>query len=95
MNIDIQILSFIVSFIFGICYYIEFLIYNFITKNKKIGSKLVTITILVINNIILYLSLMYKINNGYVHIYFIFMATFGYILSIYFCKNIVKFIRIS
>lgn len=93
MEIDIQIISFIASFLFGSFYYIEFIMYNMIIKNKKIGSKLSIVVMLVINNIILFLSLMYRINNGYVHIYFIIMSTLGYVSSMLFCKKIVKLTR--
>ena len=82
MDVIIQILCLLISFIYG------FFINLFIVFNKKIINKhnflyeiifRLIITLLVV---LLYVIIIYKINKGIFHIYFIIMVFIGYIISL-------------
>ena len=82
MDVIIQILCILISFIYGI------FINLFIGFNKKIINKhnllyeiifRLIITLLVV---LLYVIIIYKINKGIFHIYFIIMVFIGYIISL-------------
>lgn len=79
MNIIIQLVCIIISFIYGI------FIYFFVKLNKKLIYKnnilfqiiyrLVTTFLLVL----LYIIIIYKINKGIFHVYFIILIIIGYL----------------
>lgn len=90
MDIKLQIISLIVSYIYGIFYYATSLINKQITDSKNNIIKFIVTIIFVINHVFLYLIILYKINLGQYHIYFLFILICGFISSHYICKNIVK-----
>lgn len=90
MNIKVQLLSLFISFIYG-C------IYNLLSKyNKKLIVKkhiliqIVITALFVINNVLIYLIILYKTNYGQFHIYFLAMIALGFMFSQLICKNYVK-----
>lgn len=88
MNVKIQILSMIISFLYGI------LIFVTNKVNRKLNSssfilKLLIDTLYVFIIVILYIIIMYKVNNGIFHIYFIILMLIGYVLM----SNVVKFLN--
>lgn len=97
MSSGIQILSLLVSFGYGIVFYLVSRFNNFIVAKKNVGVQFVFSTILVIDFVILYIFVMYKINLGSIHPYFVVMVVLGYILM-YFnykrCKDCVKKIKL-
>lgn len=100
MASNIQILSLLASFIYGVIFYLLTRFNYFIIESKKLLTKFMVTLVFIIDIVILYVYLMYKINNGYFHIYFVFMLILGYILMYkcynsikVFCKNSVKKIK--
>ncbi len=81
MTLKLQIISLLVSFIFGI--FFSFLLninYKIIYNEKKI-KKIIGTFLFVIFNSLFYFYILLKINNGIVHIYCIFSIILGYILE--------------
>ena len=81
MENEIQMLSFVVSFIFGICFaFLNELNKKIISKKKK-QYKLIFSFLFIINITLLYLIINYYINNGVIHIYFLICVFLGYLFS--------------
>lgn len=80
MRLDIQILSFIFSFIFGVFLFFSF---NFVTKNIMNLKKLKIIISLGYYLLVslLYFYSMYIINNGDLHLYFLLFLLFGFLIT--------------
>lgn len=86
MEIKIQLYSFIVSFCYGLFIY---LIFNLNKKKLVIDKIMVKFTlsfVLIVDIVLLYVAIMYKLNNGIIHNYFVIVMIFGYVLG----KTIVK-----
>lgn len=89
MTSKIQLLSFSISFLFGVCfYYLSIINFNLIKDFKSYLKHIIT-CIYVFDIIIIYVIILYKLNNGYFHIYFLLMVILGYI-SGYFINNLIK-----
>ena len=87
MNLNIQILSVIFSFSFGIIFaYIYNLNYNFIYFTS-LRYKIVINLLLVLNFFLIYFILLKNINEGVVHIYLVLIFLGGFIL--FYNKNII------
>jgi len=81
MQNEIQLLSFFVSFLFGIIFaFLNEFNNKLIAKGKK-GFKIAATFLFIINISLLYLLLMYKINEGVIHLYFLLFVVLGYIIS--------------
>lgn len=95
MNSNMQLLSFLVSFLFGIVFCL-LTITNFklIEKLKKYLQHIITF-MYVIDMIILYIIMLYKLNNGYFHIYFIMMVMVGYLVGYILYKKILSKIFVN
>jgi len=79
MTLDIQIRSFIFSFVFGCIFYFLLYILNRFTCDKKIWVRIIFSMIFIfIVSLLYFIGLLY-INNGYVHIYFLISILVGYI----------------
>jgi hypothetical protein len=90
MSSGIQLISLSISFLYGIIfYYLSIINFKVINNLKNIIKNIITI-IYVFDISIIYVILVYKINNGYFHIYFILMVILGYILGNYLSKIYVK-----
>ncbi len=78
MNSYIQLISLIISFIYGIVlYYLNlFNIKKFNNKNIIIKSLIYILYLFDIS--LLYVCILYKLNNGILHIYFILCILLGY-----------------
>ena len=90
MILSVQLLSLIISFFYGIFLYLmlemwERIIYSCNNFVKILGSFL-----FVMFHTLLYFLILLKINNGYVHIYFLICILIGYILCKVFYKRFVK-----
>jgi hypothetical protein len=94
MDYKIQLLSFLFSFIFGIFFYItSFLNYKMINKYNVILRYLITIAF-IIDISLLYILMMYKINYGVIHIYFVMVLFIGYYIGFRYCKKFRKICKI-
>lgn len=79
MTLKVQIISLIVSLLYGI--FFSFLLnlnYKIIYNNKKI-IQIISSFLFIIFNSLLYFYILLKINNGIVHIYLILSLIIGYI----------------
>ena len=97
MNSTIQLISFLVSFIYGILFYLLTRFNKYIIENRRIVFRFIITLIFIIDIAILYIYIMYRINNGYFHIYFIFTVILGFVVTHVFyrkiknmCKNCVN-----
>lgn len=80
MDYKIQILSLLYSFVYGIFFYfLNILNDKFLNKNKIINTIILVLFVFV--NALLYITVLYKINYGVFHIYFLFMLFLGYGLA--------------
>ena len=95
MNLELQILSLIFSFSFGIVLsYLYNLFYNFL--NYKIRRYNILINILFFLNVFLiYFILLILINDGIIHIYFLFLLILGFLLFLNKSKAVRKIIKVS
>lgn len=87
MNNYVQVISLLVSFIYGIVFYILSKFNKYIISNKNNIVKLLVTTVYVVDMVIIYIFIMYKINFGNIHPYFIISLILGFVLSIK-CKFI-------
>lgn len=88
ISLNIQILSFTVSFLYGMFFYLLLEInYKFLTSSSLL-VKIISSLLFVVFNTLLYFIILLYINNGYVHVYFLFLMLVGY----FFCKVIYKLI---
>jgi hypothetical protein len=85
MSLKLQIISLIVSFLYGIFFSIFLNInYKLIYNDNKI-YKIVGTFIFIIINVLLYFLIMEKINNGIIHIYCLISILLGYLI-----QNLIK-----
>ena len=92
MNYKIQIISLFYSFSYGVIFY--FL--NIINEKFSIKNKVLNIIILflfIIVNALLYITILYKINFGIFHIYFLFMLMIGFYIASFFKKILSKNVK--
>ncbi len=80
MNSYIQLFSFLASFLYGMIFYLLSRFNCFILEKKNNISKFLVTLVFIIDIVILYVYMMYKINNGYFHIYFVILVILGFIL---------------
>lgn len=79
MNSFIQLESFIVSFIYGIIFCLLSIFNKYILINKNILINFIITLIFIIDIVLLYIFIMYKINNGIIHPFFIITVLLGFI----------------
>ena len=90
-----QLLSFAISFVYGIIfYYLTILNFKLISNSKKIIQHILTF-IYVIDMVILYIIIFYHLNKGYFHIYFIAMVIIGYFVGFITNKKIISKIIVN
>jgi len=81
MNLEIQIQSLIISFVFGMLFSIFFnLFYKFLFARRK-NVKLIINVVFVTINTVLYFYLLYIVNDGIIHSYFIIMLILGFLVG--------------
>lgn len=81
MSLKLQIISLIVSFLYGIFFSFTLKInYKIVYNNNKI-LKIIGTFLYIIANALLYFYLLLKINNGIVHIYLLLSLLIGFILE--------------
>lgn len=83
MKLNVQIISFISSFLYGFIFYYLIDFFNKFIKEKKIIVNIVLSFFFVLLNSFLYFILLLVINNGYVHIYFLLSILCGYLFANY------------
>ncbi len=100
MDSFLQLKTLIFSFFFGMLFYYLAKYNLFLIKNMKTFSKYLITFILVIDSVLLYMYLLFKINHGIYHIYFFFMFALGFWLIsllnskiVKLCKHLKKFLK--
>ena len=88
MDSFIQVFSFGVSFLYGLLFYLLTRFNYFILEKKNNIIKFLVTLVFIIDIVILYVYLLYKINNGYFHIYFIIVVIIGFGIMNKFYKKI-------
>lgn len=78
MSSYIQLVSLAFSFLYGAFFYLLARFNKYILINKNVFIKFIISFVFVIDAVILYIYLMFKINNGYFHGYFLFMILLGF-----------------
>lgn len=94
MNYKLQLLSFLVSFIYGIFFYITSKLNNKLIKNKSILFQYIITMLYIINLVLLYVIIIYKTNKGIFHIYFIILLVIGYIIASISAKSVKKYVKL-
>ena len=90
MNSYTQLFIIIISFIYGIGFYLLAKYNQWITKNLSTFLKYIVTFIFILDVVIIYIYIIYQINSGIFHIYFLLSMLLGYIMIGYFYQNIVK-----
>lgn len=93
MDNKLQILTFIFSFVYGFCFFYLEKLNNFLNKNIKKFTKYLNNTLFILNIVLTYVIINYKMNNGYFHIYFLITIVLGYFFANYIQKNVKIFIK--
>lgn len=83
MNSYVQVLSFVISFIYGLVFYLLSYANKVMINNKNNVVKLLITLVFVIDMVILYIYIMYKINFGMIHPYFVAVVFIGYIVMMF------------
>lgn len=95
MNSNMQLISFLISFIYGIIFY-YLTIFNFrLIRDLKIYLQHIITFIYVLDMIIIYIILLYHLNKGYFHIYFIGTVFMGYFVGFITNKRIFSKIYVN
>lgn len=97
MDAKTQIIVLIFSYVYGLIFYDLFLLNNYISKDKKRIFKCVTAMLFIYNIVLLYIILVFKMNNGNFHVYFMLMIMLGFGSNIRLTKyllNNVKFLSL-
>jgi hypothetical protein len=86
MVLKIQILSFVVSFCYGIFFYLMLEFCSKFLYSKYLLLRIISSFLFVLFHTVFYFFLLMKINYGYIHVYFFLCILVGYIL----CKVVYK-----
>lgn len=95
MDYKIQLLSFLVSFIYGIFFYFTSILNYKLIRRFKVWIKYIITFVYMINIAFLYLLLLFKVNNGNVHIYFLIMTFLGFITANKIISLVKKNVKLS
>lgn len=90
MNYKLQIISLLYSFGYGMFFNFGYKLNMSFYKKNKLYNIVLDILYIVITSL-LYVTILYKINKGIFHIYFIIMLLLGYFLSILVKNKIIRF----
>ncbi len=95
MTTKLQLLSFLVSFLFGIFFYFTSLLnYKLIHKHSVLLKYGITFIYSVILSL-LYILIMFKVNYGVIHIYFIGMLFLGFLFAWKYCQKFKKICQVK
>lgn len=93
MDYKLQLLSFLFSFLFGIFFQVTNYFNQKLIINRKILWQYLITFLYIINIVLIYIVLLYKINQGVFHIYFLLMILLGYLFSLKQIKNVKKCVK--
>ena len=90
MNGFTQLQLLIYSYLYGIIFYLLTRYNLFITKHLSTPKKFIVTLVFIVDLVVLYIYLIYKINKGIFHIYFIVLLVLGFIMMGYNYQIVVK-----
>lgn len=94
MDAYTQVYLISLSYLYGAIFYLLAKYNLLITKNLSTFLKYVITFIFIIDIVIIYIYLVYKVNKGIFHIYFLLSMFLGYLTIYKLLPNIVKFCQI-
>ena len=95
MDSNLQLISFLVSFFYGILFYFLTELNFKLIKDLKLIIKHLLTFIYVLDMTIIYVIIFYKLNHGYFHIYFIMMVIIGFITGYFLNSKLLSKIRVK
>lgn len=95
MNSTMQLISFLVSFLYGIIFYFLTLINFKLINTLKIYVQHILTFIYVIDMTIIYIIIFYHLNKGYFHIYFIMLVFVGFFVGYIINQKIISKIDVN
>ena len=90
MILKVQIISLVVSFCYGIFFYLLLELNSRFLYSSHIVVRIIVSFLFVMFHTLLYFLILMKINYGYIHFYFFLCIILGYILCKVVYKKIVK-----
>ena len=95
MDYKIQLLSFLVSFLFGIFFsFTSRFHYNLVFSLKQILRYLLTF-LYILDVALIYVLLLYYVNHGNIHLYFVIVTFLGYIVEPYLIMYVKKHVKLK
>jgi len=88
MALNIQINSFVFSFLFGIFFYLLININKKYLFYSKVYVKIIISFLFIFNNVLIYFIILKKVNNGIIHPYFFLVILVGCIFGNFVYKKI-------
>ena len=95
MNYKIQLLSFLFSFLFGVFFYFTSLLNHKMIQNQPILFKYIITVLYVLVISLLYVLLMYKVNYGVIHVYFLAVLFLGFSSGFLYRKKFKKMCKVK
>jgi len=93
MDYKIQLLSFLLSFLFGIFFsFVSQFHYDLVFSLKKFMRYLLTF-LFILDISLGYILMMYYINDGVIHLYFVGVTLLGYGCEKYFTNYVKKYVK--
>jgi len=93
MDAKTQIITLLFSFLYGFIFFYLEIFHNHIIKHKKRLYRSIITILFMCNIVLIYIILIFKLNNGNFHIYFILMIIIGFIISIKIYKNLLNNVK--
>ena len=93
MSSYIQVVSLLVSFLYGIIFYFFSSFNKTLLFDKSLPKQFIINLIFILDIVFIYLYLMYHINQGLIHVYYIALVVLGFWFGYKYhkkCKNIVN-----
>lgn len=95
MDAKTQIMVLLVSFLYGIFFFYSSKLNNFFIKDKnKIYRSIITI-LFMYNIVLLYIIMIFKINNGKFHPYFFIMLILGFLIGTKSKNKVLKNVKLK
>lgn len=93
MNAEIQLITLAVSYLYGFFFYYLYKInYQIIKKKKRFYQSLITI-LFMYNIVLIYIIIIFKINNGMFHLYFFIIISLGFYSNIKLTKKMLNNVK--
>ena len=88
MEVSLQIISILISFLFGIFFYLFSRIHFSCVSKSCLFFKFITTFLFVFDSVLAYVILFYYVNEGIFHIYFLLSVVLGYFLALSLHKSV-------